>query len=479
MNILIVDDVKENIIALSDFLDTVGYNTYRASNGVEALKIVDENDINLVISDIRMPEMDGFTLLETLKKSVKYNLIPIILVTAFGDIENAVNAMKNGAYDYLLKPIDINELYEKIKRIEKIIQLDKENRKLKEENSKQKIVIDNLNFLIRGKDNFNVSGIISEKMKNIYRFAEKLHNSSDTPVLLEGETGTGKEVLARAIHNGPDFVKTPFVAINCAAIPESLFESEIFGYEAGAFTGGNPKGQIGKIEIAENGTLFLDEIGEISSMIQAKLLRVIQEKEYYRIGGKKPIKCNVRFVCSTNINLERAMDSGHFRKDLFYRFSAGHIKIPPLRERKEDVLPLAEHFLKELRQFGKTELAGFDDNAKSIISDYFFPGNVRQLKNTIERIALMVDDTIIKAEYVEPFLKAVKFDSIIINQNKKIEIDTQDIKLPDDRLDLNKLNLKIVEMALLRFKYNKTETANYLGIPRTSLYGYIKRLENI
>lgn len=304
----------------------------------------------------------------------------------------------------------------------------------------------------------NEIGIFSAAMQNVMKQAEILHGDRSVPVLIEGETGTGKELVARFIHSGAKGSTSPFVDINCAAITPTIFESELFGYEGGAFTGGRSGGQKGKLDLAQGGTLFLDEIGEIPVSIQAKLLRVIQEKEYFRVGGLKKQEVDVRLICATNVNLEKNIQEGTFRKDLFYRLEAVRIHIPALRERPEDILPLAEIFLKYLCRKKNKQFCGISEEAAQIFLAHPWPGNVRQLKNTIERVVLMWNDTLIRPEHLL-FLQKAADD----REAPYLE------QLPAEILDLQKLNDQIIRQALAKHGGNKTATAQYLNISRRML----------
>lgn len=483
MKILLVDDDIGIRASLVEFLSDLGNELYECDNGRSALKFLKKNEINVVISDIRMPEMNGNELLKEIKKTPEIKNLVVVLYTGFGNIKNAIDAMKNGAYDYLLKPINIEELASIIEKIDELLGLREENKKLTNDFNK---TIDIATSEIRNEltdlrvayarevSNLGI-GVFSESLKKVTDSAERLHKNMDVPVLIEGSTGTGKEVIARYIHFGKNNCVDPFVAINCASISSNLFESELFGYEPGAFTGGNPKGQKGKIELAENGTLFLDELSEISVDYQAKLLRVIQEREYYRVGGLKKKITNARFICSTNKDIIKLVEEGKFREDLYYRLAVGHIIIPELCERKEEIMPFAKMFLDELRSKNKTTFLSISEPAKKILLDYDWPGNIRQLKGVIERISLFWDDTKIMDYHVLQMLtkgtRKNKLDAV------KVVEDNDEIVMPYSGFNLDGYVLKIVKKALEKHKQNKTDTAKYLGISRKVLYTYIKHIE--
>lgn len=306
-------------------------------------------------------------------------------------------------------------------------------------------------------------GVFSEKIKNIIEIAYFFHKDRNISVLIEGETGTGKEIIARVVHFGKDDEVRPFISINCSAISPSLFESELFGYEDGAFTGARAGGMIGKFELAQGGTLFLDEIGEMPIELQSKLLRVIQEKEYYKVGGQKPIKLDVRIVCATNRDLKVEMENKRFRPDLFYRLSTGRIFIPPLRERREEIAPLAQMFMIKFSDEKKKKFQFIDNEAMKLLEEYHWYGNIRELQNTIERIIILYDDRFIRKEHLN-FINS-NHSEILLEDTSTIVID-----LKEEGLDFRELQKHIMKQVLKRFNGNKTQAAKYLGIARKTLY---------
>lgn len=304
----------------------------------------------------------------------------------------------------------------------------------------------------------------SNTMKELYKTTLKLHHDRDTPVLIQGETGTGKEVIARMLHFGRDnSYQAPYIPINCAAIPPELFESELFGYEGGAFTGSSKKGRLGKFELAKGGTIFLDEIGEMPLNMQPKLLRVLQEREFYRIGGSKSVKVELRIVAATNRNLEEQVREGSFRQDLFYRINVAQLILPPLRERKEDISPLANHFLREQSHKKKRRFKTFSQTAMERLLAYNWPGNIRELQNVIERLVLLNDDTIVRADHL---------GSLTLPATSALHPPIEELnsfQLPDASFDLKAFERRIVKEALNKFDGNKTRTAQYLGLTRSAL----------
>lgn len=365
--ILVVDD--DNLIKdfLKESLSRLNHQVDLASSGDEALDKIKKTEYDIILSDIRMPKMSGMELLKATRKFSPY--AKIMLMTAYGTIENAVEAMKLGAFDYIQKPFSVDDIEIKIRKALDYKKLEWENRLLKSE--------------ISGKYKFeNIVGK-SPQMKKIFELVEVVANSRSS-VLLTGESGTGKELIAKAIHYNSPRKDGPFVKINCAALPEGLMESELFGHEKGAFTGAIRLTH-GRFELADEGTLLLDEISEIPLSLQSKLLRVLQEKEFERVGSGQPIQVDVRIISTTNQNLKALIEKGKFREDLFYRLNVIPIHIPPLREKKEDIIPLAEHFLRKYNLENNRFIKGISEQVFEMFMEYFWPGNIRELENFIER----------------------------------------------------------------------------------------------
>jgi two-component system response regulator AtoC len=482
MRILLVEDNDDIRYSLSEFLQSVGHKVLERANGQEALTLLKTEKVHCVLSDIQMPVMGGKELLKRIKQSEPMKNIEVILFTGYGDVRGAVEAMREGAYNYLTKPVDVKELDIVLRHLEEFLSLREENTKLltrfSEEVEKATRNIQDELTQIRhvfakeiGKSEI---GVFSDAMKNVFREAETLHRNPEVPVLIEGETGTGKELVAHFIHYGGGDVVTPFIGINCAAISPNLFESEFFGYEPGAFTGGNPKGQKGKLELAKNGTLFLDEVTEMSIEHQAKLLRLIQEREYYGVGGLKKIHTQARFICATNQEVGRMVDAGTFRKDLYFRLNVGAVRIPPLRERKEDILPLAELFLSQIRGQKRTRFRRIGRKAAVMLEEYPWPGNVRELKNTIERIVLYFNDEEILPEHLLNCFQNVSRPAALPLAPEKINPDAPE--LPEDGMPLDRLILNIVRRALDLNRGHQTRTAKYLGISVRVLQTYMRKL---
>jgi DNA-binding NtrC family response regulator len=481
MKILLVDDTKSIRISISAFLQNLGHMVLQANNGREALDILDKEQVHIVVSDIRMPYVNGHELLKRIKKSDKMKDIEVVLLTGHGDIKGAINAMKEGANDYLLKPINLDEFAGIINRIGELLSLKEENlnltrnfdQKVNEATQDIKKELDNVRQAFAKEVGTAQIVVFSDSLREILKKAEKLHQNPDIPVFIEGETGTGKEVIARYIHYGKGEVTTPFIALNCAAITSTLFESELFGYEPGAFTGGNPNGQKGKLELSETGSIFLDEITEMPIEHQAKLLRIIQERNYYKIGGLKRMTTTSRFICATNQNVERKIKDGTFRQDLFFRLNIGHIRIPPLRERPEEIMPLAQMFLDNMINDKRTMIRSISDPAKKKLEEYNWPGNVRELKNAVERVALFGDEKEIKPKQLN-FLSEDGYS----DPSGLSELLTDEFTIPEEPIDFNKFNLKIVQKTLEKFNGNKTDAAKYMGISRRAIYTYLKNIED-
>jgi two-component system, NtrC family, response regulator AtoC len=432
------------------------------------------------MSDIHMPIMDGHELLRRIKSDSRLTKIIVIFLTGFGDVKDAVESMRNGAHDYLLKPFNLDEMEMVVQKVEEYLVLREENIHLRTHFRQEvdkavgdvKRELDELRRVYIEEIGKTEVLVKSASFRKVVETAKKLHRHPEVPVHIEGETGTGKEIIARLVHGGESGTTKPFVGLNCAIITPSLFESELFGYEPGAFTGGNPKGQAGKIELAEGGAIFLDEITELPINFQAKLLRVIQEREYYRVGGVKTLTTNARFICATNQNIRQKVDEGLFREDLFFRLNVGYIQIPPLRERREEILPLCYMFMNQLAKQGKTKLKGISNDAAVILENHSWPGNVREIKNTIERLSLFCEDT----EIMPCHLQNLIHKNTLNEYSQKMTGISTDPELPDEGLNLDSYLLKIVEKALLKNDGNKTATARYLGISLRTLHTYLKHL---
>ncbi|KPJ98910.1 MAG: Fis family transcriptional regulator [Desulfobacterales bacterium SG8_35] len=452
--ILVVDDEPNYLVVLSELLKDEGFEVLTAQRGEEAFRIAEEADLDLVITDMRMPGMDGVELLRAIKS---YNAnLPVIMITAFGEVEKAVIAMKAGAYNYLVKPFNNEELLVNIRKAIEHYFLLRENLRLRDE----------------ARTRYGFASIIGKnaRMQEIYRLIEKV---APTPasVLITGESGTGKELVARAIHVNSPREKAPFISVNCAALPETLLESELFGHERGAFTGATSLRK-GRFELADSGTLFLDEIGDIPLSLQSKLLRVLQERSFERVGGDRSINVDVRIITATNRDLKNEVDEGRFREDLYYRLNVLHIHLPPLRERADDIPMLTEHFISKFsRMLNKPDLK-ISGEALRYLVGLPWEGNVRELENTIERAAILCSEQIIKPEDVHPDIvsgKEEKYWSPDVDLEKFLPAN---LPLPEV---LSGVEERMVKRALEEADYVQTRAADALGITKSLLQYKMKK----
>lgn len=429
INILVVEDEKNQRILLKRLLKKEGNEPEEAENGNDAIRAFDRGDFDLVLLDQRLPDMSG---IEVLKKLKEINpIIPVIIITAYANVEDAVNAMKLGAYHYLTKPINPDELTIIIKNAFESLKLKRENEELKE-TLKEKYRYDKIIY---------ASSAMEETMSIVSRAA-----GSDANVLITGESGTGKELIAGAIHNLSKRNKKNFVTTHLAALPETLVEAELFGYEKGAFTGAE-KRRIGKFEFASGGTIFLDEIGELPQSVQVKLLRVIQEKKIVRLGSNEEIPVDAKLICATNKKIENEVENGTFRQDLFYRLNVIRIHLPPLRRRKEDIPLLIDHFVRLHSQKEQKRIKGLTDEAMKNLLKYNFPGNIRELENIIEQAIVLA-----RGEYLTKESLPV---SII--QKKRIAAG----KLNET---IERIEKEMIQESLRRNDWNQSNAANELGI---------------
>ncbi len=434
--ILIVEDDLNALEGLSSILEDEGYEVYKAPDSKTALNIIREKYVNLMLSDYLLPDEDGLILSKKILNQQPE--IKIVIMTAFGSIKNAVNAMRLGIHDYLTKPINIDELLIVIKRAIK----------------EQKIILENLNLRDKLNKTYRFENIIgvSGKMQEIFKKIRKIA-STEATVLIRGESGTGKELIARALHFQSRRADEPLVEINCASIPETLLESELFGHEKGAFTGAYRQKK-GKFEEANNGTLFLDEIGELSAALQSKLLRVLQEQKFTRLGGNDPISVNVRVIAATNSNLEQKIQDNSFREDLYYRLNVIPIFIPPLRERKEDISPLVDYFIKKYAHKNNRKITGISKEVRNTFLDYDWPGNVRELENAIENAVVLSENEIIEISDLPPYLTSFSKDATFSVSVKKEYSYKEQLELYEKQLIIK---------ALEEEEWNKNKAAEKLG----------------
>ncbi|MDM8554873.1 sigma-54 dependent transcriptional regulator [Desulfococcaceae bacterium HSG7] len=448
--ILIVDDEKNYPLVLSAVLEEEGYETLTANSGHEALEILKNSDVDLVLTDMKMPVMDGVELLERIK--AREPDLPVIMMTAHGTVERAVEAIQKGAYNYILKPFDNERLNFYIRRALEMFRIVKDNR--------------NLRRAIESKYKFgNIIGK-SKAMRDVFDLIVKIAPASAT-VLIEGESGTGKELVAKSIHYNSSRRDKPFVAVNCSALVETLLESELFGHEKGAFTGAVAKKK-GRFELADSGTLFLDEIGELSPNIQVKLLRVLQEKTFERVGGFKSISVDIRVITATNKNLEDEVQAQRFREDLFYRLNVIHVALPPLWQRQEDIRLLMQHFIKKYadQRNSNIPVTHVEQEVERLLFNYSWPGNVRELENVIERaVVLCAGETITLADLPAVFKqnnrRALAFEGI-----------PADAKLYETLAFIEKA---MIERALQMADNVQSHAARKLGIGKSGLNQKIKK----
>jgi two-component system, NtrC family, response regulator AtoC len=443
--ILVVDDEKNMRWALERALKAQGYEVYQAEDGKQGLEAALHIRPELVILDLKMPEMDGLAVLTALKEQVPE--IMVVMITAHGSTASAVEAMKLGAYDYINKPFDIDELKLVVAKA-----LEVENLKATVQRLEHEV-----------KERYSFQNIIGkgQVIQNIFVLIERIADTNAT-VLIQGESGTGKELVARALHYSSNRKNNPFIQVNCAALPESLLESELFGHEKGAFTGAIAQRQ-GRFELANGGTIFLDEIGEISPQVQVKLLRVIQERSFERIGGQQTINIDVRVVAATNKDLAVEMREGRFREDLFYRLNVIPLHMPSLRERKEDIPLLIEHFLKKYDPKGR--ISSVHPAALKLLVDYYWPGNVRELENTMERLAIVTPGATIEESDIP-----AEFRHSRVLPGPEVRF-----MMPESGLDLEQVEKAFITQALELAQGNKSKAAKLLGLTRHTLLYRIEK----
>ncbi|MBI5074778.1 MAG: sigma-54-dependent Fis family transcriptional regulator [Nitrospirae bacterium] len=438
--ILIAEDETISLKHLTYALEKEGYEVTGTKDGLSAFALFEKNAYDVIIADIKMPEMDGLTLLEKIK--AREPDAEVIIITGFGSIESAVIAMKKGASEYVTKPFNLDELNIKIKKVLEKKRIEKENTALK-----VSLGIDQeFPFIAK-----------SHTMQRVVEVIRSITNS-DCNVLLTGESGVGKDLVAKIIHHTSARKDKPFLGLNCAIFTEELLASELFGHEKGAFTGAVASKK-GLIEVADTGTLFLDEIAEMTPSLQAKLLKVIEDKEFMRVGGTRLIKVDVRLIAATNQNLSTLIKEGKFREDLYYRLNVMDVFIPPLRERKEDITPLIKHFLLKYAKKENKRITAFSKEAMDILISYGFPGNVRELENIIERAVILEKSSTIQPENLPQTIKLFEVETISPNRVKTID----------------ELNRDYAERILDFVDNNRSKAAELLGISRTSLWRILKK----
>jgi two-component system NtrC family response regulator len=448
--ILIVDDEKNYPPILKAVMEEEGYEALTAYSGEEALNVLAHSDIDLVLTDMKMPAMDGIELLERIKS--KDPELPVIMMTAHGTVEKAVEAMQKGAYNYVLKPFDNERLVIYVKKAIDMYRVIKENRRLRETVESQ----------------FSFGNIIgkSRKMMDIFQIIQKVAPAS-AGVLIEGESGTGKDLVAKSIHYNSPRRNHPFIAVNCSALAETLLESELFGHEKGAFTGAISSKK-GRFELAEGGTLFLDEVGELTPALQIKLLRVLQDKSFERVGGLKQVSVNFRLITATNKKLREEVLKGRFREDLFYRLNVVHIDLPPLRQRTEDLRLLVDHFIDKYSHERPLDVpvVGVEREVEQLFYKYHWPGNVRELENVIERAMVLCPGTIIKVSDLPGDFRSQ------LSGIQSLEGIPEDANLFET---LSNIEKNMIVRALQRCNHVQSDAAQLLGIGKSGLSKKMKK----
>jgi len=465
MKVLFIGDKEDNDhIEAKTISDLLGYNVVFENSGERAILLYKEQKFDVIICAVFMYGMDCITLMETIRRLEAGDDVEFIIITAYPHNIDYLKLIRLGISDILLRPLDIRSLAVSLQRIEQ-----------KYGKRGQSLIEPQLNYKTRQGLRGNNScmnlpvvgkvGFFSEHMQSNRDFALKLYENRTNTVLIEGETGTGKEIIARLIHhgnNGLDQPNIPFISINCSAISPNLFESELFGYEKGAFTGADPKGRTGKLQLATGGTLFLDEIGDMPLDFQPKLLRVLQEREFYRVTGNKKIKFDARIICASNDHLLKLVEQGKFRGDLYYRINMNNIKILPLRERTRDIVPLAQMFLDDLRSKDENQCLTFTEAAKDVLLRLPWQGNVRELYAVMSRIVMKYNDTLVRANYIEN----------VIDENYKNESNTISFDLQAKELPLENVIAVLVKKIVKINGGNISKTAEYLRISRKRVKRY-------
>ncbi len=444
--ILVVDDESSVREALIDILTDNGYRVESAGSGSEGLEKIEVLNPDAVLLDIRMPDIDGIKVLELVRRSGEG--VPIILITAYGSTQTTIEAMKLGAFDYLMKPLKISDMLEVVKKAVEVKGL------IDRAKAGENLPLAEADAMIG----------LSPVMQNVYKTIGRVANTNAT-VMIRGESGTGKELVARAIHFNSVRKDRSFIKINCASIPENLLESELFGHEKGAFTGA-ATAKPGKFELAHRGTIFLDEIGEMSMSTQTKLLRVLQEREFERVGGTETIKVDVRIVAATNKDLEESIESGGFREDLYYRLNVVEVMLPPLRDRKTDIAALVSHIIKGCSAEHNKGIKGFSETAMEILMNYDWPGNIRELKNVCERAVLMSTGPVLGVEDLPLSLKKKSRRYGWLND------------VPGGSLKeiVSEVEREIILKALEEHNWNRSAAAQALKMNRSSFYAKLKEL---
>ncbi len=448
--ILVIDDSPEILTLFSEYLKAEGYEVESSADGAAGVEMIEKKFYDLIVTDLKMPGMDGMKVLEFAMNHSPDSIC--IMLTGYGTVKNAVEAIKLGAFDYLTKPVKMDEILVTLQRA-------LEYRNLK---------MENINLRNQLKKKYKFENIIGdhEKMQKVFEIIEKVADT-DSTILILGESGTGKELIAKAVHYNSYRRERPFIPVNCAAIPSELLESELFGHEKGAFTNAI-RTRIGRFELANGGTVFLDEIGDMNPLLQSKLLRVLQERQFERIGAVKTIKTDIRVIAATHQDLKQAVQQRRFREDLYYRLNVIPIRIPPLRERKTDIPLLTHHFLDHFNRSKKKRIRAIHDEAMELMMQYEWLGNVRELENTVERLVILVDhDVIASSDLPEKFHALPQAEP------------PQVLEIPEEGISLdsavNEFEKNLILQAIMKTGWVKNKAARLLNLNRTTLIEKIKR----
>lgn len=462
LGVLVVDDEKIIRDEISEFLKRERFDVYEAERPSEAYSLIEKSDIDIIILDINLPEESGIEVLKKIKE--RHENIEVIMITGKGDNDSILQSMRMGAFDYFQKPARLLEIKNSIERTKRFVKLSKKLERISYSHT-----------LISKEMEKNIGSIVgvSEAMRAVITLTLKAAKSYDTAVIINGESGSGKELVARTLHYASARKDKEFIPVNCSAIPETLIESEFFGHKKGSFTGAL-EDRPGCFEIGNGGTIFLDEIGDMPLAAQAKLLRVLESRKVKRIGGSKEIPIDVRVVCATNKNITEMIRRGEFRADLYYRLNAVEILIPPLRKRKEDIPYLVEHYVKHhALRMGK-ETCQIDEDALGALNSYDYPGNIRELRNIVERAVILCDKDVLtkKHFHITPMPTGEKTKN---EKSPEKKVVYEDNETPLTLSVVDELEKKILERALEKCRYNKTETAKILNISRYALMRRLKK----
>jgi DNA-binding NtrC family response regulator len=448
--ILVVDDDPEILEVIADILQQAGYDVDRAADGRKAIRRIEDDFYDLVVTDLNLPKVDGMKILQYVVDQSPDTMC--VILTGYGTIKGSVEAIKMGAFDYISKPVKSDEILIVVEKALKFRQLERENTLLKQQ--------------LRKKYRFENFIGDSNPIQKVFELIEKVADT-DSTVLITGESGTGKELIAKAIHYNSNRRDNPMVVINCGAIPEELLESELFGHEKGAFTGAH-KMRVGRFELANGGTIFLDEIGDMSPNLQVKLLRVLQEQKFERVGGTRTLAIDVRIIAATNKNLINAVNKGTFRQDLYYRLNVIPMKVPPLRLRKSDIPLLVDFFIKKFNKQKRKRITGLTSVALDALMAYSWPGNVRELENLIERLVILSNGDEIDIDDIPESVKG-----------KAAKVESIEVKIPKDGIvfdqAVEEYEKKLILQALSETNWVKTKAAKLLNINRTTLIEKMKK----